>query len=474
MQEGLLIDGRWGGTDCRFPVNNKYSGETIAEVSEASLDDVDAALSAAERAAPVMAKLSSFERSQILLKTVELLRSRKEEIAKLISLESGKALKFSRVEVDRACDTFTYAAEEAKRVHGETVPLDASESGRGYFGFWVRRPLGVVVAITPFNFPLNLVAHKVAPAIAAGNATVLKPAELTPLTGALLCELLIEAGLPAGAINLIQGPGETVGDALVRDRRVAKITFTGSPDTARIITSHAGLKRVTLELGNTGPVIVSEDADLDLVASKCALGAFYNSGQVCVSVQRIYAVPSVIEELTERFVEKTKQLVVGDPLDDVTDVGPMIQQQEAERIEQWVNEAKQSGARALIGDRREGAVYWPTILCDVNASMKVMRNEVFAPVASIIPCDNFDEALTQADQTDYGLQASVFTRDIDRMLNAIERLNFGGIIVNDTPNFRADHMPYGGNRISGIGREGLRYAVEEMTNIQMVAIRRGI
>jgi acyl-CoA reductase-like NAD-dependent aldehyde dehydrogenase len=345
-------------------------------------------------------------------------------------------------------------------------------AGEGYLGFWVRRPVGIVAAITPFNFPLNLVAHKVAPAIAAGNSLVLKPANTTPLTAVLLCQILQEAGIPEGGINLVNGSGSTVGDWLVTDSRVAKITFTGSPAVGRQILSRAGIKKVTLELGNTAPVIVAPDADLDFVAQRCAVGAYYNSGQVCISVQRIYGDRKIHEAFTERFVKASAAMVVGDPLDEKVDVGPMIDLREAVRIESWVEEARQGGAQVLTGGRREGSIYWPTVLTHVQPEMKVVADEAFAPVASVIPYDDFDEALRLADKTEYGLQASVFTRDINQVLKAIQRLNFGGVIINDTPNFRADHMPYGGNRQSGLGREGVRFAIEEMTNIQMVAIRK--
>jgi acyl-CoA reductase-like NAD-dependent aldehyde dehydrogenase len=373
--------------------------------------------------------------------------------------------------VDRAIGTFTFAAEEAKRMHGETVPLDAIPSGEGYFGYYVRRPVGVIVAITPFNFPLNLVAHKVAPALAAGNTLVLKPASWTPITAVLLCQVLQEAGLPPGALNLIVGPGGTVGEWLVTDPRVAKITLTGSVQVGRQILSMAGIKKVTLELGNTGPVIIAPDADLEYAAKRCALGAYYNSGQVCISVQRIYSQRPVYEPFTDRFVQASKGMVVGDPLDERVDVGPMIDEKEARRIESWVAEAQGDGAHVLTGGNRRGAVYPPTVLTDVTPTMKVVADEAFAPIASVIACDDFEESLRQADDTSYGLQVSVFTRDLPRVFQAVRRLNFGGVIVNDSPAFRADHMPYGGNRQSGLGREGVRFAMEDMTNIQMVAIR---
>lgn len=471
MESKLFIGGRWVDGGPLLEIRNKYSGELIGALPTARREDVDAAIAAAEQAAPVMAEMPSHKRGEILARTAVLLRERRDDFARTIAAEAGKALKYARVEVDRGISTFTIASEEAKRIHGETIPLDAVPAGEGYFGFWMRRPVGVIAAISPFNFPLNLVAHKVAPALAAGNSLVLKPASSTPLTAVKLCEILAEAGLPAGALNLIIGPGGTVGEWLTTDPRVAKITFTGSAPVGRHIMSVAGIKKVTLELGNTSPVVIAPDADLDFVAKRCAVGAYYNSGQVCLSVQRVYSQRSVYESFAEKFVQASEAMVVGDPLDERVDVGPMIDSHEVDRIEGWVKEAQSGGAHVLTGGKREGVVYYPTVLAEVKPEMKVVAAETFAPVASVIPCDTFEDALVQADRTDYGLQASVFTRDINRVFQAIKRLNFGGVIVNDTPVFRADHMPYGGNRQSGLGREGVRFAIEDMTNIQMVAIR---
>ena len=472
-EERLFIGGQWVEGGPRLEVRNKYSGEVVGTIPEARREEVEAAVEAARRAAEVMAELPAHRRGEILRRAAELIRERREEFANTIAAEAGKALKFARIEVDRGISTFTVASEEAKRIHGETVPMDAVPAGEGYFGFWVRRPVGVVAAITPFNFPLNLVAHKVAPALAAGNSVVLKPASSTPLTAVLLCQVLQEAGLPPGAVNLVVGPGSTVGEWLVTDPRVAKLSFTGSPPVGRRITEIAGIKKVTLELGNTSPVVVAPDVDLEFVARRCAVGAYYNSGQVCISVQRIYAAEGAYEPFVERFVRASEEMVVGDPLDERVDVGPMIDEREARRIEAWVEEALAGGARALTGHRRQGAVYWPTVLVDVKPDMKVVAQEAFAPVASVIRADDFEQALEQANATEYGLQAAVFTRDVDRLFRAVRKLNFGGVIVNDTPAYRADHMPYGGVRGSGIGREGVRYAIEEMTNIQMVVIRTG-
>ncbi|HVN53032.1 MAG TPA: aldehyde dehydrogenase family protein [Anaerolineaceae bacterium] len=473
MEPKLFIAGHWVDTDNCLEVTNKYTGEVIAALPIASQTDVDAAIAAAKQIAPAMAEMPAYKRSQILARTAALISERKQEFARMIAMEAGKALKYARAEVERGISTFTIAAEEAKRIHGETVPMDAVQAGEGYFGFTTRRPVGVIAAISPFNFPLNLVAHKVAPAIAAGNTVVLKPASTTPLTAVMLCEVISEAGLPAGALNLVVGSGSTVGEWLVTDPRVDKITFTGSPAIGQHITAVAGIKKITLELGNTSPVIVAPDADLDLVAKRAAVGAYYNSGQVCISVQRIYSQKGIYEPFTEKFVQASEAMVVGDPLDERVDVGPMIDLGEVDRIDSWVHEAQSAGARVLTGGRREGQVYWPTVLANVQPDMKVVAQEAFAPVASVIAYDDFEEALRMADQTEYGLQVSVFTRDINRVFQAVKRLNFGGVIVNDTPNFRADHMPYGGNRQSGLGREGVRYAIEDMTNLQMVAIRLG-
>lgn len=468
----LFIGGRWVGGGAPLAVRNKYTGEVIGTLPLARDAEVDAAVQAAAAAAGVMAEMPAHRRADVLAQTASRLQLRRDELARTIAAEAGKALKYARIEVDRAVNTFTIAAEESRRIHGETIPLDAVPAGEGYFGFYHRRPVGVIAAITPFNFPLNLVAHKVAPAIAAGNAVVLKPASTTPLTSVLLCEALQESGLPDGGINLIVGPGSTVGDRLVRDPRVAKVTFTGSVDVGRQIMASAGIKKVTLELGNTSPVIVAPDADLEYAARRCAVGAYYNSGQVCLSVQRVYAGREIYEPFLDRFVESAGAMVVGDPLDERVDVGPMIDEREAIRIEGWVHEAQTAGARVAAGGKRSGPVFWPTVLTDVRPEMRVVSEEAFAPVASVIPYGDFEEALRAADATTYGLQAAVFTKDLDRLFQALRWLNFGGIVVNDAPTFRVDHMPYGGNRQSGLGREGVRFAIEEMTNIQMVAIRR--
>jgi acyl-CoA reductase-like NAD-dependent aldehyde dehydrogenase len=465
----MLIGGQWLSGTTRREVKNKYDGSVLGTIPIADAAAVDRAIAAAQQAFPTMAAMPAYQRAEILGKAVDLLKRRREEIARTIAAEAGKALKFARIEADRGIQTFTFAAEEAKRIHGETVPLDATPAGATHMGFYLRVPVGVVVAISPFNFPLNLVAHKVAPALAAGNTVVLKPATATPLTAVILGEILQEAGLPAGALNIVFGDGRTVGDQLVADPRPAKVTFTGSPPVGRHIMSRAGLKKVTLELGNSSPTIVDEDADLAVAVPKCVVGSFYNSGQVCLSVQRIYVHRRLEREFTERFVSATAALKVGDPLDEECDVGPMIDEGEAIRAEAWIREAVEQGAKLLCGGKREGAILHPTVLTNVRQDMKVVCAEIFAPVVSIAPYDDFDEALRLANDTIYGLQAGIFCRDVRKVWQAIKRLDFGGVIINDVPTFRADHMPYGGMKESGIGREGVRHAIEEMTHVKMVA-----
>lgn len=471
MTTGLFVGGDWVDAAEHLEVRNKYSGAVIGSVAVAGATETEAALASAHLAASIMARMPTHQRTKVLFAIAEGIIAQRESLARLIAQEAGKPIRAAKVEVDRAANTFQFAGEEARRIHGETIALDASPNGEGYFGFWWRRPIGVVGAITPFNFPLNLVAHKVAPAIASGNAFVLKPAEQTPLTAVALFEIMLAAGLPPEAGQLLQGFGEVVGNAIVVDPRVGKITFTGSADVGRMILANAGIKKVTLELGNNSPVVIAADADLEYAAQRCTLGAFAHSGQVCISVQRIYCEKASYDEFSHKLVSSTKEVQVGDPLLEKTDVGPMIAESEARRVEAWVNEAQTSGARLLVGGQRDGSTYMPTLLDQTSPEMKVMQQEVFAPVASLVTCNSFEDALQKAGTTTYGLHAAVFTRDIDRILRSIRELDFGGVIINDMPSFRVDHMPYGGTKQSGLGREGVRFAIEEMTNIQTVAIR---
>jgi acyl-CoA reductase-like NAD-dependent aldehyde dehydrogenase len=459
-----------GGADT-LAVLDKFTGETIAEVAATSREAADGALQAARDAFPSWSRTAAHRRSAILEKAARLIEAHGEEIADIVCREAGKAWKHSVAEVARSVETFRFSAEEAKRIHGETVPMDASPSGEGRLGFWLRCPVGVVAAITPFNFPLNLVAHKVGPALAAGNTVVLKPASFTPLTAIRLAGILAEAGLPPGVLHVLVGSGGTVGEWLTTDPRVAKISFTGSPPVGEAILRKAGLKKVTMELGNNSGTIVEPDADLSAAVPRCVTGAFANAGQVCISLQRLFVHRVIEKEFTERFVGEAGKLKVGNPREKDCDVGPMIDLKEAERAEAWVREAVEGGAKVLLGGRREGRLMYPTVLSGVHPGMKVMCREAFAPLVSICGYDDFEEAVAKVEDTPYGLQAGIFTRDIRKALYAAERINAGGVMINDTSMYRVDHMPYGGNKMSGLGREGVRFACEEMTSIRMVVIR---
>ncbi len=467
-QYKMLINGKWLSGKETINVINPYSQELLGTIPKASKEDVDAAVRSAQKGFELISNMPAHKRSKILETMSKLLAEHREEIANLIASESGKAWKYANGEVGRAVETFKFASEEAKQIHGETVPMDASPNSETRMGFYIRTPIGVVGAISPFNFPLNLVAHKVAPAIAAGNSVVLKPATTTPLTALRMGELLIEAGLPDGVLNIVMGSGSGVGHWLVTDPRIAKITFTGSPPVGKYIMSHGGLKKYTMELGSNSAVIICEDANLKKAVPRCVVGSYANSGQVCISIQRIYVHQEILKEFTELFIKATQNQVIGDPLDKNCDVGPMIDIHEAERAEEWVNEAVEQGANILIGGKRNGAMFEPTILTNVKPGMKVIQDEVFAPVVSIIPYQDFDVVLSWVDNSKYGLQAGIYTEKIDRAFKAIKKINVGGIIINDVPTFRVDHMPYGGNKESGLGREGLKFAIEEMTNIRMV------
>ena len=465
-----LIDGQWVETGQVLDVLNKYTGEVIATVPLADVAVTHDAIEAAARAFETYKKVPAHARSSMLEAVADQLWQRADQLAEIISLETGKALKFSLNEVQRSSETFKFAAEEAKRIHGETIPMDASRFGENRFGYYVREPVGVIGAITPFNFPLNLVAHKVAPALAAGNTVVLKPASTTPLSALMLGEILMEAGLPPGALNIVVGDGAVVGDAIVTDPACQKITFTGSPAVGEQIIKKAGIKKVTLELGNNSATLIEPDADLTQAAERCVVSAFANAGQVCISLQRIYVHRDCAEAFTKILVDKVKALNVGDPLDAACDVGPMIDRQEVQRIDAWVREAVAQGAVVATGGQATDRIYTPTVLTQVTESMKVMCLETFAPVVSIVVYDAFEAALEAINASDFGLQAGVYTNDIRKAMQAVHTLAVGGVMINDTPTFRLDHFPYGGNKRSGLGREGVRFAIDDMTSIKMVVI----
>jgi acyl-CoA reductase-like NAD-dependent aldehyde dehydrogenase len=463
-----LIGGKWVEGENFVEVTNKYTGDVIASVPVADKQIFNQAIKAAQDGFSVISNMPAYQKSKILEKTSESIEKNKDEITRIIAMEAGKAWKHAKGEVERSVQTFKFASEEAKSIHGETVPMDAAIGGEKRIGFYLRFPVGIVGAITPFNYPLNLVAHKVAPAIAAGCSVVLKPASTTPLTSLKLGEIMMEAGLPDGALNIIIGSGGTVGNWLVTDERVSMITFTGSPPVGRNIKEKSGLKKVTLELGSNSACIIDETADLNLAIPRCVWGSFTYAGQVCISIQRIYIHRKLFDEFARRFLESTKKMKLGDPLDPETDVGPMITEEDAKRTESWVNEAVQGRAEILIGGKREKNFYFPTVLTNVKGDMKVMAIEIFAPVVSFVPFDDFADAVRMVDDSIYGLQAGVFTSDIEKAFQAIKGIKVGGVIVNDVPTYRADQMPYGGVKESGIGREGLKYAIEEMTDIKMV------
>lgn len=448
---------------------NPYTQQVIETIPEATEAEVRAAIGRAQAVAPQLAAMPAYRRAQILTRTADLIESQIQALAELMASESAKPMRYAKGEVNRAVETFTFAAEEARRIHGETVPLDAAKGGLGKIGYYVRVPVGVVAAITPFNFPLNLVAHKIAPAIAAGCPIVLKPAPTTPLTSIRLWDLMLEAGLPDGAFEIVVGDAE-VGRWLTTDPRIAMISFTGSPPVAHAISQVAGLRRTAFELGGNAATIIEPDADLEDAVQRCVVGSFAYSGQVCISIQRIYVHRSRYEEFRTQFLERTARLAQGDPLRDTTEIGPMITESAAQRVEAWVQEAVEQGASVSIGGQRQGAMMMPTVLENVSTEMKVMREEVFGPVVNLIPYDDFDEALAAADDSAFGLQAGIFTNDLAKAMRAVNRLNVGGVIINDSPSFRVDHMPYGGNKNSGVGREGPHFAIEDMTTLKMVVI----
>lgn len=467
----VLLKGEWTGDGRNgIDVINPYDESVVAVVPEATAEDVETAVEAAKRGFAEISALPAYRRSEILLKTADLISRDREEIATIIASEAGKSWKYALSEADRSAETFRFAGFEARNAHGELVPMDASPVSAGRFGFYVRTPIGIIGAITPFNFPLNLVAHKVAPAIASGNAVILKPATKTPLSSIKLVELLLEAGLPPLALNLLIGSGATIGNRLVEDERLAMITFTGSPPVGRDIKARSGLKRVTLELGSNSPTIIDEDGDVDAAVSRCVMGSFACSGQVCISVQRIFVHQKRYDEFLSKFVAATEKLKVGNPLDKDNDIGPMISRKELNRAVEWLEEAKRLGAKVETGGVVVGTCLTPVIFSGVTKDMKIVCSEVFAPVVSVLPFATFEEALDMADDSVYGLQAGIYTKDIDKAFRAVHRLDVGGVIINDVPTFRVDHMPYGGNKESGLGREGIRYAMEEMTNIKMVCL----
>ncbi len=468
----MYINGNWATGKSQMEIRNPYTGEAFDSVPAATVEDVDVAIKSAERGARAMRALSSFDRYEILTRAVALLNERKQDLGETITREEGKVLSEGLLEVDRCIQTMTWSAEEAKRLFGETIPLDAAPGNEMKFGFTVRVPVGVVAAVTPFNFPLNLVAHKVGPAIAAGNSVVIKPASDTPLSALKLTEILLDAGLPAEAIQCITGSGSTIGDAVVSHPLIRKVTFTGSQEIGEHITRTAGLKKVTMELGSNSPLIVMADADIEKVALATVQNGYANAGQACISTQRVYVDKAIYADYLDALSSKVSALTSGDPMAATVKVGPMVRESDAIRVESWINEAVSSGARLVAGGGRDGAVLSPSVLADVHPDMKVSREELFGPAVAVTPIDGITEAIKYANDTRFGLSAAVFTENIDNAMRFALEVHSGNININGGTQFRADHMPYGGLKDSGTGKEGPRYAVEEMTELKMVIIHR--
>ncbi|WP_141992287.1 aldehyde dehydrogenase family protein [Bacillus sp. B4EP4a] len=463
----LYIGGEWLVGKNHYDLLSPYSGKMIAQVPLAEKETVLKAIECAEQGAKEMKKLTALERSNILERAAGIFKERLEECALILAKENAKPLKAARGEILRTIETYKFAAEEAKRIHGETIPMDAAKNGKGRFAYTKREPLGVIAAITPFNFPFNLAAHKLGPAFAAGNSVILKPASQTPLSALAAAEIFEAAGLPKGALNVVTGKGSVVGDVLVTDPRIKMVTFTGSVEVGLGIKEKAGLKKVTLELGSNSAVIIDSADDLDAVALRCAEGSFAYSGQVCISVQRIYVQEDLYEAFLQKFTEKTKQLKLGDPESEDTDLSSMITINEAKRVEGWIESARKAGKEIAYGGQRTGAILQPTIIKNAGPTQEISCQEAFAPIVSVNSYKTWDEAIDRVNDSLYGLQAGVYTTSMPKAFDAVERLEVGGVIVNDIPSFRVDQMPYGGVKNSGTGREGVKYSVEEMTELKL-------
>lgn len=466
--KNILIGGKWVDTNNYIDIINPYNGDIIDKVSKASSDHLREAVESASRGSKVMRGLTRYRRYEILSKTAELMMERKDEFAKTMALESGKPLSFSKGEVSRAYETVVLAAEEAKRLGGEVIPFDAAPTSSDKYCFYIRVPVGIVLSITPFNFPLNLVCHKIGPAIAAGNSIIHKPASKTPLTSLLLGEILLEAGLPKEALNIVICSSENAETYLVKNPLIRKISFTGSKVVGERIALNAGLKKLSMELGSNSGVIIDENTDITKAVAAVKVGAFGYSGQVCIHCQRAYIHESVYDEFKKKIIDAANSLVIGDPLEMRTDIGPMIDEKEIIRIQSWLKEAESEGAKILCGGQREGMVFKPTVVENVTEDMKIVKDETFAPTLSLIPFTDFKDAVSKLNNSVYGLQAGIFTDNVKNAYYAIDTLDVGGVMINDIPTFRIDLMPYGGMKSSGYGREGPRYAVEEMTEIKCV------
>lgn len=464
----LASEAVYANTD--LTVTNKYTGDTATQVALADADVIDKAIAAADEAQPAMAALAPYERQEILEHCIARFREREDELAQALCIEAGKPIKDAKGEVTRLIDTFKIAAEEAVRMNGEVVNLEISARAKGYQGMTKKVPIGPCSFISPFNFPLNLAAHKVAPAIAAGCTFVLKPASRTPIGALIIGEVLAETKLPKGAFSILPCSRDGA-DLFTTDERLKLLSFTGSPDVGWALKAKAGKKPVVLELGGNAACIVDEDADISDAIDRIIIGAYYQSGQSCISVQRILVHSAIYDDFKRRYVERVNNLVAGDPADEDTFIGPMISESEAERLEGWIKEAKAAGASVLCGGTREGAMLQATVLENVPKDCDASAEEAFGPLSILLPFDDYDAALAEVNNSRYGLQAGIFTRDIYKANKAWDELEVGGVIIGDVPSWRVDNMPYGGVKDSGLGREGIRYAIEDMTETRLMVIR---
>jgi acyl-CoA reductase-like NAD-dependent aldehyde dehydrogenase len=467
----FYLAGRWEKSSETLSVTSPYDDSIVGTTYLATAGQLEEATAAAEKAFKTTSRLASFEREEILLSISRGIAERRDELARLMAQEAGKPVRDAAVEITRAVNTFKVAAEESKRIGGEVIPIDWLPLAKGRLGISRRFPIGPVAAISPFNFPLNLAAHKIAPAIAAGNPVVVKPPSDAPLVLLTVAGIVHESGLPAGAFSVLPMT-RSQGDRLVSDDRFKLLTFTGSSPVGWGMKERAGKKRLALELGGNGAVIVDRDADLDYAVQRVVAGGFSFAGQICVSVQRVFIHEEVYDTFTRSLVDAVKRLKVGDPLDPETDVGPVIDDAAAERIESWIEEAVRAGGRVLVGGTRRGRLFEPTVLADVSTDCKICSIEAFAPIVDVYAFHDFEEALARANESDYGLQGGIFTNSLEHALRAFEEMEVGGLMVNDVPTFRIDHMPFGGTKDSGFGREGVKYAIEEQTELRLMVLNR--
>jgi acyl-CoA reductase-like NAD-dependent aldehyde dehydrogenase len=467
----IYLAGEWVESDQPLSVTNPYNGDAIATTYLADRGQLNDAIEAAESAFEQTKAMPVYERVQILQSLAGEMRKHRDNIATTIALESGKPIRDAEVEADRGIFTVEIAAEEAKRITGEVMPLDLLPASKGRFGIVRRFPIGPIAGISPFNFPLNLALHKLAPAIASGNPIVLKPPSHDPLTMLLIAEMLDRVGIPKGSVSILPMSRE-VGDAMVEDDRFKLLSFTGSPDVGWDMKRRAGMKQVVLELGGNAGVVVDEDADLDFAAQRVRTGAFAYAGQVCISVQRVFAHERIYESFRDRLIAETKQVKIGDPLDRSVDLGPMIDDKAASRSQQWIEDAVKQGANVLTGGKAKGRFLEPTVIENAPPDSFVCSREAFAPLVTIFPVSSFGEAVQRVNDSIFGLQAGVFTNNLERALYAFESIDAGGVILNDIPTYRIDHMPYGGVKASGLSREGLRYAIEDMTEMKLLVVNR--